>query len=98
MSALFKDLNSKLGTDHSLNDEIPPDWPPVLMSEMKKLIGNCKPAKSPACDHILPEKLKTHINWWVLILATLFSYIIQSENILPGCEMAIIISIFRKRG
>ena len=93
-SALYNDLPSVAFIPESL-DTIP-QWPQVAISEIKQLIQELKCGKAPGSDFISPDLLKSNIDWWAPILASLFTYIDQTAQIPYDWGLAIIIPIFKK--
>lgn len=58
-----------------------PSWDLVSTQEIEQLINNLKNSKAPGSDFITAEALKANLDWWVPMLANLFTYIDQSGQI-----------------
>ena len=70
------------------------EWPPVSVTEIKSLIGQLRKGKAPGMDFISAEVLKNNVEWWIPILASLFTYMDNSGRIPEDWGMAIIVPIF----
>ena len=59
-----------------------PQWPPVSTTEVKHLIQTLKIGKAPGTDLITPELIKKHLEWWVPVIAALFTALIKPGKFL----------------
>ncbi|KAG8124605.1 hypothetical protein E2320_019873 [Naja naja] len=58
-----------------------PDWQPMTHVEINELISELKSGKAPGPDAIPPDLLKSNPEWWIPLLATLFTHINISGKI-----------------
>ena len=73
-----------------------PNWSPVTRSEIETLITKLKHGKAPGVDLIPPEAIKNNLNFWVPVLASLFSTIDAHGCIPNDWGLSVIIPIYKK--
>ncbi|XP_015271973.1 PREDICTED: unconventional myosin-VI, partial [Gekko japonicus] len=72
-------------------------WAPVSAQEVKAYIFQLKNDKAPGLDGIPPELLKAEKDWWATLLASLFTFIDETDLTPKDSVMAIVVP-FHKKG
>lgn len=69
---------------------------PGIGSEIIKLIKQLKLNKAPEYEIILAEDIQNNLDWWVPILAFLFTYIDKCGKVSDDWGLPLVASLFKK--
>uniref|UniRef100_A0A670J379 Reverse transcriptase domain-containing protein n=1 Tax=Podarcis muralis TaxID=64176 RepID=A0A670J379_PODMU len=80
----------------TVEPEALPDWDPVTCPEVEILIDRFKAGKAPGDDLISIDAIKANKDWWIPLLAALYTHINKTAKFPSSWSSALIVLIHKK--